>query len=62
MLEQSSGPSAKPPWAQLILRELFLNLQPFEIHFPDSTVCSGHLNCDLLITFKIHLLFFFNRI
>lgn len=61
MLEQSSGPSAKPPWAHLILREVFLNLQPFEIHFPDSTVSTDRLNRDLLITFKIDLLFL-NRI
>lgn len=58
MLEESSGLSAEPSWAHLILRELFLSLQPLEIHLPDSAIRTDHLNRDFLITFKIDILFF----
>lgn len=58
MLEQSSGLSPKPSRVHLILRELFLSLQPLEIYLPDLAVRNDHLNCDLLITFKIDQLFF----
>lgn len=58
MLEESSGLSAEPSWAYLILRELFLSLQPLEIHLPDSAIRTDHLNRDLVITFKIDMLFF----
>lgn len=55
MLEQNSGLSAKPARAHLILREL-LSLQPLEMYLPDS-ICTDHLNRDLLIIFKIDLMF-----
>lgn len=61
-LEQSSGLSAKPPWAHLILRELFLHLQPLRVHLPDSVIRTDHLNRDVLMTFKIDLLVFEKRI
>lgn len=55
MLGQNSGLSAKPARAHLILREL-LSLQPLEMYLPDS-ICTGHLNRNLLIIFKIDLMF-----